>query len=519
MKKPTFALTSLVTTLILLLPPATRGQVVGPVPSPFRSIEQNSVSIMESYGDTLWIGPGLNRNIGNQEHWFLPEGADSVTAGRGRVYSLALAPDTVLAGLGFNLQQADGTVQTGVGYHLSTDGGDHWSFWPLPLDSEADTTLIYGGHSYRMLPIIVPQQSPPFEIDFSGKTVVTANWASGILRSRDFGQHWERLVLPPQSADQLVPSERYTFSTADGSNRYDPRSDQNLLGFSVLIDSNRNVWAGTAGGINISSNALSAPQDSVRWSHIQVDGSRLLGNWIIEIEQQPSTGDIWLTNWISGVTENEQYGVVRTGDGGKTFEPVPFLTGKRINDLGFMQNRVFAAGDEGLYISSDKGDSWREVEQIQSADSFIKASARYYSVAVTEQRVWIGTSDGLASTPDGGKTWEITRVNFPLAGGNQYQNSAPETDSFAYPNPFSPSRQEIVRIKFRVERQGEVKIRLFDFGMNLIRELENRSFAPGTYEAVWNGHDKNDERVANGPIFYLVESPGNTARGKILVLD
>jgi hypothetical protein len=369
MINPILKLTRLLAALFFWVPSLLHAQVVGPVPSPFESIEQNSVSNMEAFGDTLWIGPGLNRNIGNSPKWFLPEGADSVVAGRGRVYSLALASDTVFSGLGFNFQQAEGSVQTGVGYQISTDGGDSWSFLPLPLDTETDSTFIYGGNRYRQLPIIVAQQSPPFKTDFQGQTVFSANWASGIMRSRDFGQQWERMILPPQSADSLVPEESYTFTSPNGSERYDPRGDQNLLGFSVLIDSDGNVWAGTAGGINISSNALTAPRDSVRWRHIQAEGSDLLGNWIISIAEQSSTGDIWMTNWASGISAGELYGIVRTSDNGETFDQ--YLPGQQINDIGFMGNHVFAAGETGLFVSPDNGQNLQRIEQIQSPHSFI----------------------------------------------------------------------------------------------------------------------------------------------------
>ncbi|MDX1637070.1 MAG: hypothetical protein R3281_03805 [Balneolaceae bacterium] len=509
---------ALSTALSVLCLITAEAQVVGTVPSPFESIEQNSVSNMAAIGDTLWIGPGLNRNIGNAEDWFLPQGADSIISGRGRVFSLALVPDTVFSGLGFNFVGPEGPVQTGIGYHLSTDGGESWSFLPLPLDSESDSTFIYGGESYRRLPITVPQQSPPFDIAFNNGTIFTANWASGILRSRNFGGHWESLVLPPAPADSLVPDSTYRFTSATGNeNIYDPRGDQNLLGFSVHIDRRHRVWAGTAAGVNMSSDALTAPPDSIRWKHFRVDNSDLLGNWVIRITEQPATGDIWMTNWVSGLSSSEQFGVVRTGDGGRTFQQ--YLVGQQINDIGFKGTHIFAAGNEGLFISPDNGNSWQQVEQIRSANSFIKASARYFSVAVTSNRVWIGTSDGLASTGDLGKSWEITRVNFPLSGGNQYQSGAPDTKTFAYPNPFSPSRQALVRIKFEVREAGSVRIRLFDFGMNLVRQLENDTFPEGTYEAVWDGRSSNGNIVANGPVFYQVTTPGGVARGKILVID
>ncbi|MDX1586365.1 MAG: hypothetical protein R3222_06465, partial [Balneolaceae bacterium] len=412
----------------------------------------------------------------------------------------------------------DGGVQTGDGFYLSEDGGQSWIYTPQFLEQQSDTMFIYGGETYGRLPITVPQQSPPFELDHLGDVILSANWASGLLRSRDFGESWERLVLPPQAADRLVPEERYTFSSSEG-NRYDPRFDQNLLGFGVLIDSRQRVWAGTAGGLNISENAIQAPLDSVRWIHVQVSGDfqGLMGNWIIDIKEQPATGDIWMTNWPSGLQPGEQYGVVRTTDGGLTFDR--FLSDEKINDLGFSGNYVFAAGDDGLFISPDNGQSWERFNGIRSANTLIKSEARYLSVASSTDRVYIGTSDGIASTDDFGQSWQITRVDFPLRGGNHYQPDAPDVEAYAYPSPFSPGRHGIVRIKFEVQQQGDVRVRLFDFGMNLIREIENDSFSAGTYEAVWDGFDLRGRQVSNGPVFYLIETSEKRIQGKLLVIE
>lgn len=505
-------------TALLIIAGSVKAQVYGPVPSPFESFKENSVSVMAAYGDTLWIGPGLNRNIGNTANWYLPDGATAVTDGQSRVFSLSLSRDTVIAGLGYNTETNDGNVQTGNGFHLSFDGGQTWLYSAQLIEQENDTGFVYGGQSYSKLPITVPQQSPPYELDHIGGTILSANWASGIIRSRDFGESWERLILPPQSAERLVPEQSYTFVSSEG-NRYDPRFDQNLLGFAVLVDDQQRVWAGTAGGLNISANALSASIDSIRWEHLQVNSEDigLMGNWIIDIKQQPSTGHVWMTNWPSGLQSGEQYGVVRTTDGGNTFDR--FLADEKINDLGFKGAYIFAAGDNGLFISPDNGLNWQRYQQIASANTFIRSEAVYLSVAAARERVFIGTTDGIASTDDNGLSWQITRVNFPLAGGNQYQQEAPDVEAYAYPSPFSPGRHGIVRIKFEVQQQGNVRVRLFDFGMNLIREVENSIFTSGTYEAVWDGMTTGGRQVANGPVFYLIETPDNVTKGKFLVIE
>ncbi|MEX2605701.1 MAG: FlgD immunoglobulin-like domain containing protein, partial [Gracilimonas sp.] len=146
-------------------------------------------------------------------------------------------------------------------------------------------------------------------------------------------------------------------------------------------------------------------------------------------------------------------------------------------------------------------------------------SAAFYSVASTSDRVWIGTEDGIASTSDYGKTWEITRVNFPLKGGNIHDPDGRNVNTYAYPNPFSNSVHELVRIKFEVENQSNVNVRVFDFGMNLVREIENSSFASGTYEAIWDGYDGKGRKVANGAYIYVIEKGDEQVSGKILVVD
>lgn len=501
-----------------LFPLLIKAQTTGEVSSPYKSIRANSVSAMAAQGDTLWVGPGLNRSVANAMEWDKPTGATEITGGPGRVFSLALYDQTVIAGLGYNSETDGGTVQTGYGFQISDDGGEHWNYIEQPLDESSDTEVIYGGQTYAILPITVPQQSPPYEVDLNSEVIFSANWASGILRSTDFGKSWQRLLLPPFDADSLVPEGSYEFTSQQG-NRYDPRADQNLLGFGILIDNEKTVWAGTAGGINISDNAFSASRDSVRWIHIRAGESEqdLPGNWVIDIKQNPSTGDIWMASWDSGLSDFEQSGIVRTSDNGETFKQ--YLIGERINNIGFKEDLIFATGDNGLFISADNGESWSRISQIKNANTFIKESARYLSVASTTNRIWIGTSDGLASSEDRGNTWQITRVNFPLEGGNQYAPDAKNVDTFAYPNPFSPGRNGIVRLKFKVAEPGNVTIRLFDFGMNLIKKIVDNSFSAGTFETTWDGTDKNGQTVATGPVFYQVDTPGQRARGKILIVN
>ncbi|MBP3192420.1 FlgD immunoglobulin-like domain containing protein [Natronogracilivirga saccharolytica] len=492
----------------------------GQISSPYNSISQNSISNMGAYGDTVWTGPRMYYNVANDMDWLKPEGVDSVTDGRGRLFSIALAQDSVIAGIGYTDTQGGESVQAQMGFYITSDGGLSWELVDTSrtLDHPDDNTIRYGGQDLEIVPVIVPQQSPPYVVDFRGDVAFFAGWASGIRRSTDFGQTWERIVLPPFELDRLDPEETYDFVI-------DPRGDGqsnnylNFLGFSVLIAEDGHVYAGTAGGINISDNALDAPADSIRWRHIRAsrDPDGLLGNWVTAIRENSYDNAVWMTNW-SAITGEDTEGIVATRDAGETFEQ--HLAGERIYDIGFRDEAIFAAGSNGLFISRDNGRNWQQTSRIRSPNTSMKPGTTYYAVANASDRIWIGSSDGLASTTDDGETWEITRVNFPLDGENQHQDDAPDVDTYAYPNPFSPRNHDLVRIKFETDSDAPVTIRLYDFSMNLIRVLdENKQLGPGTYEAVWDGTDEQGRKVANGTIFYEIETGNGSKTGKILVLE
>ena len=320
----------------------------------------------------------------------------------------------------------------------------------------------------------------------------------------------------------FTPNNSYIWRSEYQSNqinRYDARSDLNLLGFGLHLDSSNNVWFGSANGINISTDAISAPTDSISWKHVNFDNSDdgLLGNWVIEIEEDPATNKIWMTNWVIDGQTGEQFGMVATSDNGETFQQ--YLIGEKINSIGFKDGVIFAAGENGLFISKNNGSSWSKSPQIRSANTFLKEGAEFFAVDSSTDRVWIGTNDGVISTDDLGETWEINRVDFPLSGGNAFEPDAKSVNTYAYPNPFSPTLHEVVRIKYELKKSGNVNVRVFDFGMNLVRNIEENTYTEGTYEAVWDGVDNSGRKVANGPYIYVIEMPDRSINGKILLIE
>ena len=475
----------------------------------------NSVANLHAEGDSVWVGPFLNLTADGGNTWQVAA-ADSVGRSANRVFSIDVEGPVVWVGLGRSDSGTGQSVQTAAGFLVSTDGGRTFTYRFPQLDGPNDETIQYGANTLSALPVIVPQQSPPFDIDYDPVTgdVWVAGWASGIRRSSDGGLTWRRVVLPPDDLEYIHPDSTYGF-------RVEPQrggtGELNHMGFGVLVDESGVVWAGTPAGLNRSED------DGLSWRRFSHDGTpgSLPGDWVISIEEQPLPGrnPVWAATWNSGSGGTAQFGVAVTRDGGETFTPT--LQGEKVYDFAFDGETVYAASDRGLYISSDGGLIWESVTDFRDAgqpDRFVRPRSSVFSVATTPDALWVGTEDGLLKSRDGGRTWRIIRANIPTQPVNP-TDEVPRVDAYAYPNPFSPAIDRIVRFKYQLPSAGPVRIRILDFGMSLIREWTDDR-APGLVESVWDGRDARGTRIANGPYFYTISGPGGFhASGKLLVIE
>lgn len=504
---------------------SAQNAVFGPITSPEVGIRVNSVQNMFAHGDTVWIGPIMNSNIANALDWRIPIGADSLITGRGRMFAINATGKRVFAGIATNVQRQEASVPMAMGFYYSEDGGEIWNWINHPLENEDDTTFVYGNEVYTKLPVIVPEQSPSYEVEIAGDVLFSANWATGILRSLDKGQNWERLILPPVNVADMQPGERFQFYSASGSGNqpdspkeYDPRPNNSLsnnyLGYSVLVDKRGRLWAGTAGGFNVSDNATTASRSEIRWRHFafNLNPGSLIGNWVITIKEDLQNEQIWMTNWATSSSERD--GILQVNLDVTSFRK--HLIGERIYDISIIGDTVLAVGDNGLFISPDYGKTWINRKQLSSPNSFIRSEARFQSTAITNDgNMWVGTSDGIAKTKDF-INWSIIRTDVPLNGETVYQEQ-PSVSSYAYPNPFSQNVHQIVRIKFDVNNSQNGQLRIFDAAMRLVHQNDLQFDESGSYEAIWDGKDQNGYTVANGIYLYAVDVDGQTLKGKLVV--
>lgn len=474
-------------------------------------IPNNSVSQIAVEGTTVYIGTskGLARSSDGGALW---ESFRSVPqfANPG-IFALAVRGNTIWTATGLNkpLRDEPGqTVQTGSGYTYSLDNGQSWTHVPQPLDAPDDSIVMYGTNPINFLPIIVPEQNVTFDLAFTDSLVWIASWSSGIRRSTDRGRSWIRTVLPADNRNSITPSDQLTGYVMD------PRRNNNFLGFAVYIEDDTTIWAGTAGGINKSTDGGTS---WVKFS-AQNQVAHILGNWVIAIDGQPIGGRkrIWCTNWKAD-DPNEQFGVSYTDDGGRIWRN--FLHGIKAYDFAFKDSIVYIATDEGIFRSDNNGDSWIQSGTIVDRNTGQRLTTRrFFSVGVVADTVFCGSDEGLVRTVDSpthpfGITWQVLRAFQPV--GNT-------TATYVYPNPFSP-KQEVARIHYSTGgRLASVTIEVFDFGMNRVRTLIKGAQRSGTseHDEIWNGLDEAGRQVANGVYFYRVIIDGNEPSwGKVMVLQ
>ncbi len=535
----------------LVLPLAAHAQTLDTGRGPVRLLPlgaRNGVAVLDGGTGTLYAGPRLVVIAPDGTFRFPPGDTyppgqnpfDPATSIAARVYAVDARGSAVWVGLGFKDAAVDSErpPDTAAGFAVSTDGGQTFTYRFAATDQFADTLVTYGVSTLRAVPTVVPQFAAPLDIAIArGDTVYAATQAGGLRRTTDGGRTWRRIVLPPDSLVSLDPTQPYDFVYDPGESLF-ADSGLNFAPLSVLYDETGTLWVGTQSGLNRSFRVPGAEDPGwVRYLDSpfrNTDGTAVgpVGNLVYALEARPDAAGrdaVWAACWPSGVpgqTESEQYGVVvwrgDDAEGYARFETV--LLDVQVYDLAFDATQAYAAaGSRGLYISDDDGTSWRAVTVFLGSDGRalpVRTGVDVLAVATTPAGLYVGTLDGLLFSTDGGRTFEVLRAsNEPGAdtSGDGTRINVPDVDVYAYPNPFTPSRDGDLRVRFTLGSASDVTLRVFDTAMNAVRTVSAGRRGAGPNEVSWDGLSDDGLRVANGAYVYVVSAGGRQLSGRILV--
>ena len=484
------------------------------------SIDENSAQFSNSItdiiivNDALWLGTGkgLSRSTNGGNSW--ENYYETSTFGKDDIAAIAVRGKEVWAALAHSVDRDGNSLPEGGGLRYSSDGGETWTAFPQPQDTTNIDTLQYGNSIVRAIGVRTAIQNVTYDIAVTRSAVWITSWGGMARKSTDKGNTWERVILPPDSLSSISIDDTLVFDLSPSSGKLGLSENLNHIPFSVIAENDSTIWIGTAGGIN---KTTDGGKSWKKFSETNQD-EPISGNFVVALAlQQTQTGTIVWAATEPAEDETRKRAVSFTTDGGVTWKQT--LIGEFAHNFGFKGDTVYVPTDNGIFRSADFGETWIQTGTIYDKTSRQRYTQSYfYSAASYGDTVWLGGADGLVSTIDNasfpfGSNWSILHASQPLKS---------MTSTYAFPNPFAPD-DETVRIHYTTGKSGnaQVTVRVFDFGMNLVRTIiQNTPREPNReHDELWNGQDNNGKTVANGIYFYHVIVNNDEPRwGKILVI-
>jgi len=477
----------------------------------------NSVERILINGTTIWLGTGsgLSKSTDNGNSWtnyyntqeFGEEGVSAIGYYNGIIWAATWHSIN-------DNGQIDGE---GSGLHYSLDEGNTWTSITQPVDNASDTVITYGTNQIKIVPKKDAKGNFIYDMASTKNTIWIAAKVGGLRKSTDMGVSWTRIVLPPDNIDSITPTNQYSFVV-------NPLINLSQQPFSILAENDSIIYVGTAGGINKSTDG------GISWVKFTYANQQkpITGNHAFVLEKNEFDNSIWAATFKT-VNQAEYWGVSVSKDGGLSWEN--YLSGEKVRDFGFKYfgnpgaytgADVFAASENGLFRTSNNGATWLAAPPIiDDATKVPLNTTKFLSVEVEKKNdgssnIWIGSSgNGLVRLNETTGFWN---GEWKIFLASQKLESISET--YAFPNPFSPD-VEATKIVYSTSRIDNVTIRIFDFGMNLVKTLiQNAGRGVSDKQIVyWDGRDESGKVVPNGVYFYRIDiGSGNPLFGKIMVL-
>lgn len=482
----------------------------------------NTIEKILIQDNTIWLGSakGLSKSVDGGISWTNYYKTEAF--GEESVSALAYSNGTIYAAT-WHFQYDDRVKDTypfGTGIRYSTDQGATWKKIEQPKDVVSDSTIFYGTNKIWAQPVATQFQNFIYDIEVTTNTIWIASYGGGFRKSNDNGATWQRIILPPDNLNSIKPTDQLNFIWKPKAGNL---GSYNHTAFSILAENDNVIWVGTAGGVNKS---VDGGISWTKFNHTN-QANPISGNFILSIDKNLFDNSIWIGSW-KAEGQTEFWAVSRTKDGGLKWDT--FLTDERVMDFGFKyfggQNNysgsdIFVATQSGLFRSSNDGATWIDAPDIIDANSNVYVNNRHFrAVEIKKENdgsynIWIGSLNGLIRLNETTGFWQgIWKVFFAS------QDIKSVTESYAFPNPFDPE-SGVVSIKYGLGKSSKVTIRIFDFGMNLVRTvIQNVQRSEGNdHIETWDGKDQIGRVVPNGVYFYRIDTGNDEPLfGKIIVI-
>jgi len=123
-------------------------------------------------------------------------------------------------------------------------------------------------------------------------------------------------------------------------------------------------------------------------------------------------------------------------------------------------------------------------------------------------------SDPVVIAPPAQPLSKLALTKPGLADESDENNGALTFGASNYPNPFNP---ETV-IKYALPEGADVRLVIYNTLGQQVRELVNRSQAPGQYQVRWDSRDAMGRQVSSGVYFYRLVAGSNVATKRMMLL-
>ena len=484
----------------------------------------NTITDIIATGDTIWLGTsrGVSLSTDNGENWTNFYG--SAVFGSDNIASIGYYNGIFWCATARSTEIDGQTYPEGTGIKFTSDFGVSWKSIPQPLDDENDTIETYGINQIDALPVTVAINNLAYDMAFTPNTIWITTFAGGLRRASiseliaDQNAGWKRVVIPPDFLNSISPQDTLNFCLSPVGGNFCSSGNLNHRVFSIVAADDSTVYVGTANGINKTSDANNQFPAWIKFNATN-QNQPISGNFITALGYNKLNHSVWASTW-KAEGETEFYGVSSSNDGGNTWDT--FLHDERPHNFGFKNYDIMVATDNGVFRSTDNGNSWVLPNSIMDSETkYILTTKTFYSASSYQNNIWLGSTNGLARLQEtSGRTWQGTWKVF-LAS----QPVASNSETYCSPNPFNPRIDNGLKFSYSTDGiEKQVTIRIFSFNFDYIRTVVQnvpRILAPDSPPIdFWDGKDENGKIVPNGVYFYRVEVGDNDPIfGKILVMQ